>query len=128
MSTKDSRTTVQEIKTKINSFVEKRDWDQFHSPKNLSMAIAVEASELMERFLWSTTDESLQVAKKDSDLRKIQAEVADVAIYLISLCNKMGIDLSDAIFRKIDENEKKYPASRVKGKAHKYTYYRKNKK
>ena len=105
----------------LANFAEERNWEQFHSPKNLSMALAVEASEIMEIFQWLTEDQSRDLpAKKMAELAD---ELGDVAIYLIRLCDKLGIDLLAAAEAKLAVNLKKYPAHKVRGSAKKYNEY-----
>ncbi len=112
---------LESIKLKLRKFANERDWDQFHSPKNLSMALIAEAAELIEHFQWLTEEQSHNL--KDDKLKEVEEEIADIQIYLIRIADKLGIDLIDAAKRKIDINEKKYPALKVKGNAKKYTEY-----
>jgi len=113
--------SVDQLTDDIRRFADERDWDQFHSPKNLSMALAVEASEIMEIFQWLTEDQSRDLpAKKMAELAD---ELGDVAIYLIRLCDKLGIDLLAAAEAKLAVNLKKYPAHKVRGSAKKYNEY-----
>jgi len=114
-------TEIEKLKDDIRSFAEERDWDQFHSPKNLSMALAVEASEIMEIFQWLTEEQSRNLS--DDKLLELSDELADVAIYLIRLADKLGIDLLSAAEAKIARNKEKYPADKVRGSAKKYTEY-----
>ncbi|RXJ98269.1 nucleotide pyrophosphohydrolase [Arcobacter sp. CECT 8989] len=107
------------IQNEIKSFSKKRDWDKFHSPKNLSMALSVEASELVEIFQWLTEEQSYNLG--DSKKLHAEEEVADIAIYLLRICTKLDIDLEDAILKKMKKNEEKYPVEKVKGSAKKYT-------
>lgn len=120
----DRETTLQELKTRMAAFVRERDWEQFHTPKNLSMSIAIEAAELMEHFQWLTAEQSRNLEAKA--LGEVGEELADIVIYALSLSNFLGLDLSDTVQRKMDKNERKYPAEQVRGKAHKYTYYQGN--
>ncbi len=117
----DAKTTVSFLRSKVRRFINERDWEQFHSPKNVAMSIAIEAAELMEHFQW-TYSKKLE-AGKAAELNRIEEEVADIAMYVFDLCNVLGIDLSTAIERKLVHNRKKYPAAQVRGKSHKYTYY-----
>ncbi|HKL49373.1 MAG TPA: nucleotide pyrophosphohydrolase [Desulfuromonadales bacterium] len=117
----DAETTLQQLKDRMDRFVKERDWEQFHSPKNLSMSIAIEAAELMEHFQWLTVEQSKQL---ESDERsEIGEELADIVIYALSLSNVLGLDLSQTIVDKMEKNIRKYPRDRVRGKSHKYTYY-----
>ena len=103
----DSTTTVETLKAKIKTFNEERDWDRYHSPKNLSMAVAVEAAELMEIFTWQGSEESTQVLEQRR--QEVENEIADVAYALLSFCSLYGIDLSKAMEHKMVLNAKKYP-------------------
>ncbi len=108
---------VDELTQRLRRFAHARDWDKFHSPKNLSMALSVEASELVEHFQWLTERESLDLPP---DTREAVAlEMADVLIYLLRLADKLEIDLAATALRKIEMNEEKYPADKVYGKAEK---------
>jgi len=105
----------------LNAFAEVRDWEQFHSPKNLAMALNVEAGELLEHFQWLTEEASTELGPDKLD--EIAKEIADVQIYLIRLADQLGIDILAATEAKMAENEKKYPADAVRGSAKKYTEY-----
>lgn len=115
----DEEMTIQTLKNKVKAFMQERDWDQFHSPKNLSMNIAVEASELQEIFLWTTTEGSYNLAKEK--LEAVKHEIADVAISILTFCNRCDIDLTTAIKDKMAHNKEKYPIEKSKGIARKYT-------
>ena len=91
----DSTTTVAELRERMRQFVAERDWEQFHSPKNLVMGLSVEASELMEHFLWIDAEASRRAADDPATRTAIGEEVADVALYLFALCNTLGLDLSE---------------------------------
>jgi len=112
----DATTTAQALKDALRAFVAERDWEQFHSPKNLVMGLSVEAAELMEHFLWIDNEASRQVVHDRAKLGEVADEVADVACYLLALCNVLGIDLSDAIRAKLAKNAIKYPVEKVRGK------------
>ena len=109
--------TLDELKQRLREFARERDWEQFHSPKNLSMALIVEAAELVEHFQWLTQTQSKNLPEKT--LREVEQEMADVFIYLTRMADLLGIDLMDAARRKIEINARKYPAHEVKGKADK---------
>lgn len=113
--------SMEQLTEDIRRFAEERDWDQFHSPKNLSMALAVEASEIMEIFQWLTQEQSKNLPEKK--MAELKDELADVTIYLIRLADKLGIDLFSAAEAKITRNKEKYPADKVRGSAKKYTEY-----
>jgi dCTP diphosphatase len=102
---------IPKIQTRLKEFALERDWDQYHSPKNLSMALSVEASELMEIFQWIGAEESRKVVDHPDKLGEVEAEIADICIYAIRLAGVIGIDLETAIDQKIDQNIEKYPAS-----------------
>ena len=112
---------LDQIKAQLRQFVEERDWDQFHSPKNLSMALIVEAAELVEHFQWLTEDQSKSLEQKHLD--KVQEELADIQIYLIRMADKLNIDLLGEVRNKIEANAKKYPSAKVRGSSKKYTEY-----
>jgi dCTP diphosphatase len=111
-----------ELKEKIRKFVEDRDWDQYHTPKNLSMALIAECGELVEHFQWLTEAESVDIPPEG--LEEISHEIADVFVYLLRLSDKLGIDMVEAVNRKMILNEEKYPADEVRGSAKKYTEYK----
>ncbi|MGB5541326.1 MAG: nucleotide pyrophosphohydrolase [Gammaproteobacteria bacterium] len=111
--------SLDQIKHTLRDFAAERDWDQFHSPKNLAMALIVEAAELVEHFQWLTEEQS-QALPPDK-LTGVEQELADIQIYLIRLADKLGIDMEQAVNAKIELNAKKYPADKVRGKAAKYS-------
>ena len=112
---------LKDISKQLQAFANERDWQQFHSPKNLAMALNVEAGELLEHFQWLTEESS---AELDADkLAKVSKEIADVQIYLIRLADQLGVDILAATEAKMAENEMKYPADAVRGSAKKYTEY-----
>lgn len=113
----DRETTLADLKTAVMAFVEERDWERFHSPKNLSMALAAEAAELMEHFLWDTGEASVERARGEA----VADELADIVIYAIEFANITGIDLAQAIEAKMGKNALKYPVEKARGKALKYT-------
>jgi NTP pyrophosphatase (non-canonical NTP hydrolase) len=112
----DSSTCMAELRELVRRFVAARDWRQFHTPKNLSMSLAIEAAELMEHFQWLTPAESQLVACRPSELEEVGDELADVACYLLAMANELGIDVSQAVRRKMLANEQKYPAAEFRGK------------
>jgi NTP pyrophosphatase (non-canonical NTP hydrolase) len=110
-----------ELRLRVREFVAERDWDRFHSPKNLAMALSVEASELVELFQWLTEEES---ASLDAERKQRAAEeLADVLWFLVRIADRLDIDLLEASETKIAENAKKYPAARVRGQSRKYNEY-----
>ena len=117
----DSTTTLADLKSRVLAFARARDWEQFHAPKNLSMALAAEAGELMEHFLWATPEQSQVVARDAAKRSKIEDELADVVIYSLEFANVTGMDVAAAIERKMAENAKKYPVEKSRGRSDKYT-------
>jgi dCTP diphosphatase len=117
----DATTTVAQLKTCLAEFVRERDWEQFHAPKNLSMALAAEAGELMEHFLWATPEESRTRVQDAVHRARIAEELADVVIYALEFANATGIDVAAAITAKIEANGKKYPVAKARGRSDKYT-------
>ncbi|NLV87980.1 MAG: nucleotide pyrophosphohydrolase [Tissierellia bacterium] len=108
---KDQITTIQEIKDKIAKFVNERDWNKFHSPKNLAMSIAIEAGELMEIFQWLSQEEAWDI-NSTHEATHLREELSDVIIYCISLANQLDIDISSSIEDKIRKNAVKYPVKK----------------
>jgi len=103
------------IQNEIKTFVEERDWEQFHSPKNLSMALSVEASELVEIFQWQKQDEYSE--NEEKVVSAVKDEVADIFYYVVRMCQKMDINLEEAFFKKMEKNRRKHPINKVKGKS-----------
>lgn len=112
---------LEELRIRIADFARERDWDQFHSPKNLSMALIVEAGELLEHFQWLKQSESYELPK--DKLQAVEEELADILVYLVRIADQLDIDLIAAANSKIKSNEAKYPADLVRGSARKYTEY-----
>ena len=112
----DATTTVAELRRLIADFVAERDWSQFHSPKNVSMALAVEAAELMEHFQWLTPEASRRLVDEPQKLADVGEEIADVVGYAMALANELGIDLASAIRAKMRKNAVKYPADEYRGR------------
>jgi NTP pyrophosphatase (non-canonical NTP hydrolase) len=112
---------VQDIVGAIRAFNAERDWEQYHNPKNLAMALVVEAGELAEHFQWLTLEQS--EALTDTQQAKVKEEIGDVLLYLVNIADKLGIDPLEAAREKLEENRRKYPADVVKGKALKYNEY-----
>lgn len=106
------------LKAGLDEFVRNRDWQQFHSPKNLSMALSVEASEIVELFQWLKEEESANLS--DKDLQKLKDEIGDVFLYLLLLASKYNIDVVEAAGDKLEKNKEKYPVDMAKGSARKY--------
>lgn len=103
------------LKQRLRDFAQARDWDQFHAPKNLAVALSVEAAELVEHFQWLTEQQSTSLSLETR--QQVALEMADVFIYLLRLADKLDVDLISAAWHKIDINESRYPADEVRGKA-----------
>jgi NTP pyrophosphatase (non-canonical NTP hydrolase) len=112
----DDRTTVAELRQLVDQFVSQRDWHQFHTPKNLSIALAVEAAELMEHFQWLDPAESRAVAHDAQRRQAAGEELADVVCYALAMANELGLDLADALRAKMIKNALKYPADEYRGR------------
>lgn len=107
------------LRDALRAFASERDWDQFHSPKNLASALSVETAELLENFQWLTEEQSRNLSQEAK--AKVADEMADVFIYLIRLADKLDVELLEAVHRKIDRNAEKYPIEKARGNAKKYT-------
>ena len=114
----DTSSELEKIKLKLREFARERDWDQFHSPKNFSMALIVECAELLEHFQWLTDEQSKRLPAETLD--EVSLEIADILIYLIRLADKLDIDLIESVNRKIKLNAIKYPVEKSRGIATKY--------
>lgn len=113
----DSTTTIEDLRREMRTFVRERDWEQFHDLKNLSMAIAVEAAELMELFRWVDNTRAHEVIADGAGLEAVRHEMADVLWLLLSMANAAGVDLSEAAIEKLEINRRRYPAAESRGKA-----------
>ena len=109
---------IKKIQEKIRRFRDDRDWMQFHDPKNMAVSLIIEASELLEHFQWKSKKEVEDYIKENVD--EVQDEIADIALYLLELADNLGIDLTRAMERKIEKNEKKYPVEKARGRHTKY--------
>jgi NTP pyrophosphatase (non-canonical NTP hydrolase) len=116
---------IDAIQENLRRFAEARDWNRFHSPKNMAMALIVEAAELLEHFQWRTEEESWRLSTHPEDYHAVREEIADVQIYLLRLADLLGIDLERAVLEKMDKNAEKYPVDLAKGNALKYDRLRK---
>ncbi len=108
-----------ELRERLREFASARDWAQFHSPKNLAIALSVEAAELLEHFQWVTEEASQRLPA--AELAQVREELADVLLYLVRLADRLGVDLIAAANDKIELNARKYPAGEVRGSSRKYT-------
>src|ERR1700732_2712118 len=111
--------SLERLRDQLREFAAARDWNQFHSPKNLAIALSVEAGELLEHFQWLSDEESLTLP--DDKLEKIRDEIADVLLYLIRLADVLNVDLIKSADTKIEANAQKYPVDKSRGSAKKYT-------
>jgi dCTP diphosphatase len=112
----DQSTTVAELRERMRLFVAERDWEQFHSPKNLVMGLSVEVAELMEHFLWMDNDASRRLLDDPAQRVEVADELADIACYILALCNTLGLDLSEAVAAKMVKTARKYPVERCRGR------------
>jgi len=113
---------VDDLRSNLSTFIDERDWKQFHSPKNLAMALSVEVAEIVEHFQWLTEEQSQNMPPEK--VAEVKQEIGDVMIYLTELSEKLGVDPMEAAKAKLEINERKYPVDLVKGKASKYTEYK----
>ena len=116
-----SANPLNELRDKLRAFARERDWDQFHSPKNLSMALAAEAAELLEHFQWLSEAQSAQLPPQK--MAEVELELADIFLYLIRAADKLNVDLMAVAEKKIVLNAQKYPADKVRGSSKKYNEY-----
>jgi dCTP diphosphatase len=114
-------TDLIDLRDRLRTFSDARDWDQFHSPKNLAMALGVEVAELAEHFQWLTEEQSADLSS--DKLTDVSGELADVLIYLVRLADKLDVDLAAAASAKLTANEQRYPVDQSKGNAKKYTEF-----
>lgn len=111
--------SIQRLQVALREFASERDWDQFHSPKNLAAALSVEAAELLEIFQWLTEAQSANLEPRQLD--SVREEMADVFLYLLRIADRLGIDLVEAADAKLARNAEKYPVDRARGRSDKYT-------
>jgi NTP pyrophosphatase (non-canonical NTP hydrolase) len=112
----DQITTVETLRREIAEFIRERDWEQFHDPKNLSMAIATEAAELMEHFRWAKNDESIDLVKDSKVKHEVAEELADILSFALSFANAADIDITSTLRAKMAKNARKYPADEFRGR------------
>ncbi len=112
----DSNTTLAELRELVRSFVAQRQWETFHTPKNLAMSLAIEAAELMEHFQWLTPEQSVEVHGRVEKLAEVTDELADVLCYALALANVLSVDISTAVRGKMEKNAEKYPADEFHGR------------
>ncbi|MEM9352992.1 MAG: nucleotide pyrophosphohydrolase [Planctomycetota bacterium] len=112
----DSVSTVAELRDLVRRFVDERDWNQFHAPKNLTMALSIEAAELMEHFQWLGVEESRCVGERPEVMRDVEEELVDVLSYTLAIANALDIDLASTIHAKMEKNARKYPVEEFRGR------------
>jgi len=115
------RDSLDELDAKLLAFAQERDWEQFHSPKNLSMALAGETGELLEHFQWLSEEASTNLSAEKK--QQVALEMADILIYLIRLAERLDVDLIDAAYRKVEINQARYPTAQVRGDARRAEEY-----
>lgn len=120
---KDASTTIQELRDQIRAFHDARDWAQFHDPKNVAVALTVEAGELLELFLWKEKEEIAQKMSDPEFANKVQEELADVFAYVMAMANTLNVDLTEIFQDKLEKSGRKYPIEKSKGNARKYTEF-----
>lgn len=111
----DKTMTVAELRQVVHEFVDERDWYQHHTPKNLAMSIAIEAAEIMEHFQWYSREESIAFMEDPANRAEVADELADVMIYCLSFANATGVDVADAIVKKVTRNHGRFPVEQVRG-------------
>ena len=112
----DADTTIAILRKAVQDFVDDRDWEKYHTPKNLAMSLAIETAELMEHFQWLDQEESRQISKSPSARADVADELADVLCYALSLANVLQIDVASAVLGKLKKNEAKYPVEHYRGR------------
>ncbi|MGE0757046.1 MAG: nucleotide pyrophosphohydrolase [Pirellulaceae bacterium] len=115
-SADDHSTTVAQLRDVVRSFVAERQWQQFHAPKNLSMALAIEAAELMEHFQWVTVEDSRAIGATPERQTAVEQELADVLCYVLALANELQVDLTQVVRAKMELNARKYPINEIRGR------------
>ena len=120
---KDHETNIHELKEKIKKFCEDRDWDQFHGAKDLAIGIITEASELLEHFRFKSEKETEELFHNSEKKEHMSEEMADILYFLLRLSQRYDIDLSEALDRKMEKNEKRYPIDKSKGSNKKYSEF-----
>ena len=116
----DDKASIASLKEEVGKFRDERDWLRFHNPKDLSIALSIESSELEELFLWKKGMSASRVRKDAKQFQRVKEEIADIFIYLLSLSNVLGLDMSEAVVEKLEQNGRKYPVTKSKGSNKKY--------
>ncbi|MBA7627535.1 hypothetical protein ES703_34998 [subsurface metagenome] len=119
----DNKTTIEQLKKELVSFRDERNWQKFHDPKNLSIALSIESAELQELFLWKSSEQIKSLLSSEKGTRRVREELADIFIYLLYLSKGCGIDLSDALMEKIKINKRKYSVNKSYNSSKKYTEF-----
>ncbi len=119
----NQRLDITRIQAHLRTFAKSRDWEQYHSPKNLAMALATEAGELLEIFQWLTEEESRALSGDPQQRERAGEELADVLQYVLRIADLLEVDINQALWEKLEKNERKYPVSLSKGNAKKYTEF-----
>jgi len=114
----DTNTNISYLISQVRQFLEERDWEKYHNPKDLAESICIEAAELLQLFQWTKPKESEQFKGQPSKVQRVREELADVVIYCLSMANTLDIDLTSIVLDKLKQNKDKYPSDRYKGKAH----------
>ncbi len=112
----DEHSSVAFLRQEVRRFVDARDWNRFHAPKNLAMALAVEAAELMEHFLWISPEQSRRICDDPEKLAQVCEELADVICFALALANQLGVDVTQAVLAKMEKNRQKYPVEQYRGR------------
>lgn len=118
MNSRDTVFTIEALISRIKQFIQERNWEKYHNPKDIAESICIESSELLKLFQWIKPKANEEVKRDSKKMEQIKAELADVVIYCLSMANSLNINLSKAVIEKIELNEKKYPVNIYKGKAH----------
>lgn len=105
----DAQTTLSQLRDEVQKFAQERDWEKYHTPKNLGMSIAIEAAEIMENFQWHSSEKSTDLIRDEEINTQVADELADVVIYCLILANQAEIDISSAVRAKMERNRKRYP-------------------
>lgn len=116
----DNDTKLAELKEAVKKFTDERDWQRYHTPKDLAVSISIEAAELLEKFQWKSEEEIEELLNDPKYKEEVKEELADVFNYCLALSNTLGIDLSEALLEKVKRNSEKYPVEKTKGKYKKY--------
>lgn len=112
---------LENLQREVQSFCEDRDWDQFHGPKDLAIGVITEASELLEHFRFLSDEQALELLKNSQQKEEVEDELADVLFFLLRFAQRFDVDLAQALTRKMEKSEKKYPVDKAKGSNKKYT-------